>query len=65
MSSAKQGVVKAQLDVLREEGSKKPKERDGGAVKEALECVEKTATTVTALGSLWTTYGPTLLSWFS
>lgn len=64
LSPAKQGLIKSQLEILREEGTKKPEEQDKDSVKRALKDVEAAAATVTALKGVWDTFGGPLLSWF-
>lgn len=64
LSSGRQGLVKAQLDVIREQATKPPADRDGDGVKRALEDVKSAAGAAGALKGLWDQFGDQISGWF-
>jgi hypothetical protein len=65
ISPARRGMLKSQLDLLQEEGAKKPSDRDTDAVKRTLDDVKAAAGVATALKGVWDTFGGPLVDWFS
>lgn len=64
LSAGRQGLVKAQLDVIREQASKPAAERDADGVRRALDDVKSAAGAASALKGLWDQFGNQIAGWF-
>ena len=53
------------MEVLQEEGTKQPGERDRDGVKQTLDDIKAAAGTATALKGIWDAFGGPLADWFS
>jgi hypothetical protein len=64
MPVSRQNLLKSQLDILREEGAKKPGDRDGDGIKRALGDIKAAAGAVSAVKELWDKFGDGITNWF-